>query len=66
MSASIPVTANESTTAPLPVARAPIPAPPKKSRAVPQTPHFNRREHEVQRLIRDLAALAASNRAQVP
>jgi hypothetical protein len=47
----------------------PVPAPPKsrlaKPRAVQQTPLSRGREHEVQRLIRDLAALAAKRRPSV-
>jgi hypothetical protein len=48
---------------------APVPAPPKsrlaKHRAVQQAPLTGGREHEVQRLIRDLAALAAKHRPAV-
>lgn len=46
--------------------QAPVPAPPIKPlvapRAVQQASICRGREHEVQRLIRDLAALAASRR----
>ncbi|MEW1921362.1 hypothetical protein [Pseudarthrobacter oxydans] len=46
--------------------QAPVPAPPIKPlvapRAVQQASTCRGREHEVQRLIRDLAALAASRR----
>jgi hypothetical protein len=34
-------------------------------RAAQQTPLFSRREHEVQRLIRDLAVLGASHRPEI-
>lgn len=45
----------------------PVPAPPKsrfvRPRAAPQNPPSRGREHEVRRLIRDLAALAAKHHA---
>jgi len=47
----------------------PVPAPPGKPPAKPRVHQVSasmRREHEVQCLIRDLAALAASRRPQVP
>jgi hypothetical protein len=48
------------------VDRAPVPAPPKqplaKYLAAPLAPPSKGREHEVRRLIRDLAVLAALNR----
>lgn len=48
----------------------PVPAPPGKPLARPRLIQQNsacmRREHEVQRLIRDLAVLAASRRPQTP
>lgn len=70
MSARIPVGAEEASTVPTPRDRGPVPAPPRmplaKPRAGQQTPRSRYREHEVQRLIRDLADLADSERAQVP
>jgi len=48
----------------------PVPGPPRKPlarpRAIQQNSASMRREHEVQRLIRDLAVLAASRRPQTP
>lgn len=48
---------------------APVPAPPKsrlvRPRVAQQSPPSRGREHEVQRLIRDLAALAAKHRSSV-
>ncbi|BCW75531.1 hypothetical protein NicSoilB11_18560 [Arthrobacter sp. NicSoilB11] len=47
----------------------PVPAPPvgplARPSTVQQTSRSSRREHEVQRLIRDLAVLADNHRAQV-
>jgi hypothetical protein len=46
---------------------APVPAPPKnrlvRPHAAQQTQRYKGREHEVQRLVRDLAALAAKHRS---
>lgn len=59
---SIPLTAKEAR-----IEGAPVPAPPNKPlvkpRTVQQTSVGRRREHEIQRLIRDLATLATNPRA---
>lgn len=68
MSASIRASKETRSTA-LPKDRIPVPGPPKRPlerpRAAQQIPTASRREHEVRRLIRDLAALAASHRQQI-
>lgn len=68
MSTRSPRTAKEARTEIPPRNRAPVPAPPKNPLAKPclvqPTPRSARREHEVQRVIRDLEALAAVRRPQ--
>lgn len=68
MNTGMSAAASEALTTP-PVNGAPVPTPPKTPlrmpRVVDQTPRSRSREHEVQRLIRDLAALADTHRPQV-
>ncbi len=63
------VASNEAPAYSPPANGAPVPAPPTaplaRPRVVEQSARSKSREHEVQRLILDLAALAASHRAQV-
>jgi hypothetical protein len=69
MSTGIPIAGNEPSPATQRGGSAPVPAPPRtrlaKPKAVAQTPRSARREHEMQQLIRDLAALASNRRPRV-
>jgi hypothetical protein len=69
MGRSVPAAAREGLPVPPPRSLTPVPAPPSPRPArlsgVQQTPPSARREHEVQRLIRDLASLAATHRPRI-
>jgi len=66
MSLSIPVPDKKASDEVPPRGHVPVPSPPGKTLAraglVPQSQRSTRREHEVQRVIRDLAALAVGQR----
>ncbi|MDQ0825968.1 hypothetical protein QFZ60_002141 [Arthrobacter sp. B2I5] len=66
MSTSKPLTPKDARAAAPGMGGSPVPAPPKQPlvapNAVHQTSTSRGREHEVQRLIRDLAVLAATRR----
>ncbi|MDP9988857.1 hypothetical protein J2S98_004046 [Arthrobacter oryzae] len=70
MGAGIPNANAEASVVPRARGGVPLPAPPRKPlarpRAIQQNSASMRREHEVQRLIRDLGALAASHSPQTP